>query len=94
MGRVEQPDIEDKTYTLLRFPALRGVPHSSIQLLRMEFKGINVYYPSCLNNDDLWPCRLALEGEHSLAQLVKVLQRNDFEYKVVQGKSNAPYTLW
>ena len=93
MKRVEQPDIEEKTYTLLRFPQV-GIPHSCIQLLQTSLRGVNAYYPSCLNDDGSLPCKLALEGEYSREQLEEILQRNDFEYKVVQGKSNTPYKLW
>jgi len=93
MGRVEQPDVEEKMYTLLLFLQV-GISHACIELLKTSLKGVNAYYPSCLNDDDSLPCRLALEGEHSREQLEGILQRSDFEYKVVRGKTNTPYRLW
>ncbi|MBI5421177.1 MAG: hypothetical protein HZA35_02585 [Parcubacteria group bacterium] len=94
MVRQEQLDIEEKTYTLIRFQPFGGIAYSCIKLLARIIGGVNVYYSSCCNSDDPSSCRLALEGQHARELIEYVLGRTDFEYKVVRGRSNTPYALW
>ena len=91
MTKQEQPDLEEKTYTVCQFPT--GIEHSSIEFLATSVGGANVYYPNYLNNDDMCSFSLALEGEHSREVIEGILKRNDFRHKVVRGKSNFPYRL-